>query len=105
MAIGASLTKIAGQIVEHLESRAPALKQELIEIEERKLAIERELNAADLAQKRLLNFRPMLGANYQCPSCWVWHEQTSSLYPIGGGTRTEDHFRCSVCHETITISF
>lgn len=44
-----------------------------------KLEIEAQLDAAKLAQKRLLNFRPSLGRNFQCPRCWVRDDVRSAL--------------------------
>ena len=103
MSIEARLAKIASQIAEQFTNRSPALEQELLGIEQRKMAIEAELDIAHLAHKRLLNFRPILGADYQCPRCWIKREQRAALDPIGGGTGSEDYFRCSECHEPITV--
>jgi hypothetical protein len=105
MRIEATLTDMAIFQTERLEARVPALERERQELLARKAAIERALASAGAARKRLQAFRPKIGAEYMCPSCWMQREQHSTLYLISGGTRNEDHFRCSECREQITVQY
>jgi hypothetical protein len=59
--------------------------------------------SARLAHDRLANFQIKIGADYQCPGCWIEHERRSSLTPVGGGTATEEFFTCHVYHFGIAI--
>jgi DNA-directed RNA polymerase subunit RPC12/RpoP len=103
MRIEATLTDMAIFQTEQLEVRVAALERERQELLARKAAIESELATAGAARKRLQAFRPKIGAEYKCPSCWMQRDQQSTLYPIGGGTPHEDHFRCSECRAQITV--
>jgi len=104
MTIAAQIQQIALEFASNAQHRAFALQSKLAEIEARKVAIEAELHTANLARKRIANFKVQIGADYQCPRCWIEHETRSALIPISGGTRDEDFFRCSTCHYELTIS-
>ncbi len=87
---------------DNMQRSTPALEAELREVEKRKIAIDAKLNAAKLAQKRLLDFRPRLGADFQCPRCWVQNETRSRLAPIPSGS-ADDILRCRTCGEDFHI--
>src|SRR5262249_45833032 len=60
--------------------------EEHLQIEMRKREVEAQLDAANLAHKRLANFLPIRGANFQYPRCWIdhgtvsdWHEQPNNI--------------------------
>lgn len=82
--VGNELLSIASQIAEQLDISASQLQKELLDVELKKHAIEAQLHSARLAVKRVVNYRPALGADYQCPSCWVRHEKRAALTPISG---------------------
>jgi hypothetical protein len=58
----------------------------------RKAKMAAQLRSANLSYQRLANFQVKIGADYQCPACWIEHEARSALRPIGSGTDTEDIF-------------
>jgi len=73
-----------------------SLEAEFRDIEKRKSEIEARLQAGNLAFERLGNFDPRIGADFQCPRCWVQKEIRSGLHPVGSNTR-DDILRCGVC--------
>lgn len=96
MDISADLLNAADDLAFDANARADRLKADLKEIEARKLAIDAELERAQGAAKRRLNFQPRIGTKYQCPRCWVLRSVNSSLSAI---KRPPDHdvLRCDTC--------
>ena len=92
------LRQEAIQIATQLQSNTNALKLQLAKIEEEKLLLNLRIEAADLTRDRAQTFRPVIDSVRQCPHCWIATGIQSALSPIGGGTNTEDFFRCSKCH-------
>ena len=92
-----------------LRDTAPALNAELrqlneeqAEIERRKAQIKAQLEAARVAQKRVLNFRPCIGTDFQCPRCWIVTEVGSPLRPVPSST-SDDIMRCQACGLDVII--
>ena len=56
------------------------------------------MNPADGTEDRLLNFKIKIGANYQCPICWIEHGRNIALYPVPSGGRN-DILRCAYGHD------
>jgi hypothetical protein len=104
MSTESTLTHIARHLKENLEARELALKRELQELEARQAAIRAQLGLAAVANDRLANYDPGSIGDSKCPFCWMQSEQRSVLYPIGGGTRHEDHYRCDECKAEITVA-
>jgi hypothetical protein len=96
MSAESELQARATQIVDDAMARARGLEKELLALEARKLVIEEQLRTAQNALQRLDSFRIRIGAEFQCPSCWINHGAWSSLTPLTGTSR-EDFFRCRVC--------
>jgi hypothetical protein len=95
--------------VRRLQEATPALNAELrqleaqeAEIERRKAEIKAQLEAARLAHKRLLNFRPCIGTDFQCPRCGIVKEIGSTLRPIPSST-SDDIMRCGTCGLDVII--
>ncbi len=86
----------AAYIAENMQGAVPALEAERRDIEERKIEIDAKLNAAKFAQEHLLDFRPRIGRDFQCPRCRVQHETRSALVAVPG-TSTDDILRCDAC--------
>ena len=95
---------VAEQIVQRSKNRTPKLQRELSEIEARKAEVEALLNSANLARQRLAIFQVKIGADYQCPICWIEREVRAPIRSIGAGTDNEDLFRCSVCGTDFSVS-
>src|SRR5580704_11450609 len=91
------LMKIAAELAGNAKFKATALQKEKLTIEARLREIETELHAANLAHERLNSFVPVRGNDLQCPGCWIDREAAAALRPVGGGTRTEDFFKCRTC--------
>ena len=94
--IADGLLAYAAQIAAQHQSRAREFEAELLEIERRKIEIGAKLKAAHLAPQRALNFKPMLGSDYQCPVCWIDHDARSTLFSVPA-TTTDDIMRCPTC--------
>ena len=104
------MSRIASAIIEEanyqaqrLQDATPALNAQLrqlgheqAELERRQMQIKTQLEAARLAQKRLLNFQPSIGADFQCPRCLIVNEIRSFVRPIGSNT-SDDIMRCGLC--------
>ena len=48
------------------------------------------------AQEHLLDFRPRIGRDFQCPRRWDQHETRSALVAVHGRS-TDDILRCHAC--------
>jgi hypothetical protein len=103
MSIERTLIDIALQLKKSFEARQAGLRRELQELETRKAVIQAEMALADNSDTRLAQYQPGSMGDNKCPYCWMITQTLSPLYPIGGGTRDEDHFRCSNCKEVITV--
>jgi hypothetical protein len=96
------LKLIAVQLAnDHLE-RAKSLEPELYELKMRLAQIEAQLDAAKLYHKRLPQFVPEVGGDFQCPGCWVLHEAKVALRPVSSEA-DDDYFRCPRCERSFVI--
>jgi hypothetical protein len=82
-------------------TRAP-LEDEFLGLEKRKSEIEAQLKAIKFAERRILEYRPTLGAVFQCPRCWVQKEIRASLRAMSTGTK-DDLLRCDTCGFEIPV--
>jgi len=96
MSIETILGYEAAYLAKSMQGAAPELEAELREIERRKIEIVAKLNAAKFAQKHLLDFRPRVGRDFQCPRCWLQNETRSALV-AAPGTNTDNILRCHAC--------
>ena len=96
------LTQVALQISNDIQERTLKLKNELAEMEQRKLLIEAHLSSAQAVRERSRNFRPEIDGDFQCPSCWVRNETEVSLATIPSDTK-DDLFRCGRCGLEVEI--
>ena len=104
MSIGDQLREYAAQIAEQNQERQAGLEREILDLETKAAQKKALVDALRFGPQRLLDFQFKLGADYQCPRCWINHEKRSALTPIGGGTNTEDFFRCHTCGNTFSVS-
>ena len=98
MPFSKQLAEEAQQIASQLQGAARALDREKAELEARLGEIEAKGKTARLVPQRLLDFQPTLNGDFQCPMCWVRDSRHSNLFPVGGGTKTKDLWRCHICH-------
>jgi hypothetical protein len=82
MALEDELRNVAGEIADRLQARLSELEDEPAQIETR---------------KRLLNYLPRVGPNFQCPRCWIENEKRSALRSVNTNI-DDDLFRCDTCH-------
>lgn len=92
-----------------LEDATPALNAQLRQLEREQAGVEQriaeikaQLEAARVAQKRLLNYQPSIGTDFQCPRCWVVNEIRADVRPIPSQT-SDDIMRCGTCGADIVI--
>jgi hypothetical protein len=105
MSIAGEIAQVAAELAQNAQGRVSRLQRELTEVEARKAEIEAQLKTASLLPERVFNFKPRIGADFQCPRCWIEHEKRSALTPMGGGTSSEDFFRCPACGYELAIPF
>jgi hypothetical protein len=96
MSFADQIREVAVRLATYGQSRAAALKQELLQVEARKRELETQLQVANLAYQRLRDFLPTLGGEFQCPRCWIEHDTLSALRSVSGGTGN-NIFRCNNC--------
>jgi hypothetical protein len=61
----------AETLVLRADNRALYLKAQLEQMQAQRDAIESERREINHAPKRLLSYQPRIGAEYQCPGCWI----------------------------------
>jgi hypothetical protein len=103
MPIGTELRKIANEIADRMQQRGAQLQHEIENLETVLARKKAELDTTDRVHDRLADFAIQVGSDYQCPACWIERETRSSLTPLGGGTRSEESFRCRACGRRFNI--
>ena len=98
MALAHKLQLLASDCAEAATRRVPDLARQLAEIEARRAEVATQLSAARDARKRLARYEAKLGADYQCPRCWVGRGSRSPLASFPGKAM-EELFRCGLCDE------
>ena len=95
--IGAGVVGLAIARALALAGREVAvLEAELAAIDQRVAEVNAEIKDAKLARTRLLDFRAQIGADFQCPHCWVQSEARSTLEAVPG-TDGEEILICRTC--------
>ena len=92
----------AANTVQRLEEGVAVLEAELAAIDQRVAEINAEIKDAKLARTRLLDFRALIGADFQCPHCWVHSEARSTLEAVPG-TDGEEILICRTCSSEYLI--
>ena len=85
MSIADSLFREAQAIAAHFQGTAPNLERKILDLEAQLQTKKAALYTARMASKRASNFRPMFGADFYCPGCWVEKEENVTLRPIPRG--------------------
>jgi len=96
------LKALANQMAAREQAKLSQIEKRLTELEEEKASLEARRDLASTAHERALNFQPVLGADYQCPSCWIVGKGAASLRPIDGKPG-KDLFRCGRCDEEFSF--
>jgi hypothetical protein len=87
---------------EQLRASKVLLDKELAKVESKRAVLLAERDAANRARERSLNFRPILGGNYQCPSCWIMKEERSTMHTRSA--RINNHFfQCGACKFEVRV--
>jgi lysine 2,3-aminomutase len=76
--------------------RLEAVMAELAAIDQRVAEINAEIRQAKLARQRLLDFRPRLGSEFQCPRCWIQGDARATL-EASPNTTGEEILTCRTC--------
>ena len=84
MSVRSHLEQLAIDEADSLKRYEARIEEELLELEEQKATLIARRDAVRLGPQRLLNFEPALGADFQCPRCWIDNEIRSTLSPIPG---------------------
>jgi hypothetical protein len=92
----------AANTAQNLEDGVAVLEAELAAIEQRVAEINAEIRQARLARQRLLDFRPQVGSEYQCPRCWVQGDSRATL-EASPNTTGEEIFACRTCGSEYVI--
>jgi hypothetical protein len=98
MSFAGQLYETAGRLAKYAQSSAAALEEERLQIEMRKREVEAQLDAANFAHKRLANFVPIRGGDFQCPRCWIDHGTASNLQTTAKNRSSTENFRCGTRH-------
>ena len=103
MSIEQELRRFAREIAARAEQQVAHLENEVLELQQRLAEKKAECDAARGAPKRLSNYDVSLGADYQCPRCWIEHERRSPLRPVPSDVGDIDIFRCRICREEFEV--
>jgi predicted RNA-binding Zn-ribbon protein involved in translation (DUF1610 family) len=63
-----------------------------------------QCDSARAAPDRLLNFQVKVGAEYQCPACWI-ERNTRAPLVVKPSASKEDIFECVNCGHMIIITY
>ena len=83
-------------LVLRADNRALYLKVQMEQIQAQRDAIEAERREINHAAKRLLSYQPRIGAEYQCPGCWIDRGEQAPLLGVPG-TAQHNIMRCDAC--------
>src|SRR5262245_62155312 len=96
-----SLAELAANTAAEMHQEAQAVESERLKIEARLREIDGIQRSARRALERLAHYRPDIGGEPQCPSCWVRDEVRSSMTAISSAKMDDDNvpsghdaFRC-----------
>jgi len=103
MSIESILIEDAKYQADCLQNAVLTLQTELKHIEKRKVEIDAKLQTVRRAHQRALDFRPSIGADFQCPRCWVEKALRSTLRPVGSDPRL-NILRCGTCCAEFTAT-
>lgn len=103
MSAAERIRHIAMEIRDGLQSRVPRLQRDLERMETHKREIEAQIDAANAAVERAVNFAVKVDQAYPCPFCWMHHGERAMLEAVGGAEDAQHHFRCPHCQAQITI--
>ena len=96
------LKALANKAAAGEHAKLALIEKRLTDINDEKASLEARRDLSSTAPQRALDFQPVLGADYQCPTCWIKYERRAALRPITGPP-DEDLFRCSSCHEVFSF--
>ena len=102
MSISDGLVGAAKDLARELESQHKTLDSQLSKAKREVSELEAKVKATRLATERALNFDPLVGAEYQCPRCWIIGERRSMLRRVGGHGFA-DTLDCDVCHRQYPV--
>jgi hypothetical protein len=102
MSIESELLRIAQEVVAESQAGSAYAYKAYLDAQARTAQLKAKLDFANLAEDRLANFQAKIGADYQCPRCWIEQNSRAPLLPRRGAER-EDIFECRNGHE-ISIS-
>jgi hypothetical protein len=103
MAVETHILETAADMVNRAQHRADSLRDELDQLEKRKVGLTAELSAAELMAARLSNFTPHIGGRYHCPRCWIEEEELNPLALKKGGEWKQDFLMCDFCALEIVV--
>ena len=88
-------------LAQALQNKAPGLREQYLAAESHATRLKAECDRASMAPKRLASFKVKVGADYQCPRCFIESERHSALLPLGNGR--SDVLRCKHCHYETSV--
>ncbi len=103
MSIKGEFIQKAAEAAAYMQERTARLREEYLTAQKIASDKKAELDLASSAVKRAADFQVTLGADYQCPFCWIESGERTPLRPVSSDTG-DDIFRCRHGHEH-TISY
>lgn len=96
------LRRAAREAADYAQARVSQFERELADLEKRLADAKAKRDTARLAPKRLADFQVKIGADYQCPRCWISEGVHASIRPVPSNTR-DDLFGCRRCGSDFLI--
>ena len=88
-------------LAQALQNKAAGLREQYLAANSHATRPKAECDRASMAPKRLASFKVKIGADYQCPRCFIESERHSALLPQGNGR--SDVLRCKHCHYETSV--
>jgi DNA-directed RNA polymerase subunit RPC12/RpoP len=104
MSIEGVIREEASGIAGRQHHRALSLEKEYLAIQGRAEELRVQCDSARAAPDRLLNFQVKIGAEYQCPACWIERDTRAPMVAKPSASK-EDIFECVNCGHMIIITY
>jgi hypothetical protein len=97
MPIENELLRMAQEVVAESQAGSAYAYKAYLDAQARTAQLKARLDFANQADDRLASFQAKIGADDQCPRCWIERHSSAPLFPVPGGPK-EDIFECGNGH-------
>ncbi|MCF8469332.1 MAG: hypothetical protein K9G30_00960 [Parvibaculum sp.] len=102
MSIESAIMQAGLEVANDIQRRIAGFEKKKAQLENELSINQAALNAAQLCHDHFADFQVKVGADYQCPRCWINNESRSTLRPVPSDTDT-DILHCPNCQLDVLI--